>query len=49
MFHAAIAGSTFVLFDELGLPTFTLPLLPDGIDLGSLYELALLLRAEGVR
>ena len=35
--------------DGLGLPTFTLPLLPDGIDLGSLYELALLLRAEGVR
>ncbi|CAB4882644.1 MAG: P-loop NTPase [Actinobacteria bacterium] len=35
--------------DELDLPTFTLPLLADGIDLGSLYELALLLREEGVR
>jgi hypothetical protein len=35
--------------DELGLPTFTLPVIPDGIDLGALYELALQLRSEGVR
>ena len=33
----------------LGLPTFTLPLLPGGIDLGGLYELAELAREEGIR
>jgi anion-transporting ArsA/GET3 family ATPase len=38
-----------VRIDELELPTLTLPLLPDGIDLGSLYQLALQLRGEGVR
>ena len=35
--------------DELDLPTFTLPMISDGIDLGALYELALQLRSEGVR
>ena len=35
--------------DALDLPTFTLPMIPDGIDLGALYELALELRSEGVR
>ena len=35
--------------DELGLPTLALPLLPDGIDLGGLYELCGLIRQAGVR
>ncbi len=35
--------------DALGLPILALPMLTDGIDLGALYELAGLLRAEGVR
>lgn len=35
--------------DELSLRHLTLPLLPSGIDLGGLYELAACLRAEGVR
>ena len=35
--------------DGLGLPTMTLPMLPAGIDLGGLYELAQILRAEGLR
>ena len=35
--------------DALGLPTFTLPMLAGGIDLGALYELALAMRAEGLR
>ena len=34
---------------ELGLPTFVLPLLPGGIDLGGLYELADVLTEGGVR
>lgn len=33
----------------VGLPTFTLPLLSGGIDLGGLYELAALLREGGLR
>jgi anion-transporting ArsA/GET3 family ATPase len=35
--------------DEVGLPTFTLPLLPGGIDLGSLYELSGILGEGGFR
>lgn len=35
--------------DELGLPIFAMPLLVDGIDLGGLYELARLMREEGLR
>jgi hypothetical protein len=35
--------------DELSLPHLTLPLLPEGVDLGGLYRLAGCLRAEGVR
>lgn len=35
--------------DELDLPTYVLPMLADGIDLGGLYELADLLATEGVR
>ena len=34
---------------ELDLPTFVLPLLPGGVDLGGLYELADILTAAGVR
>ncbi|MBU6245561.1 MAG: P-loop NTPase [Actinomycetales bacterium] len=34
---------------DLGLPTLTLPLLADGIDLGGLYALAGILREGGVR
>lgn len=34
---------------DLGLPTLTLPLLADGIDLGGLYSLAGILREGGVR
>jgi anion-transporting ArsA/GET3 family ATPase len=35
--------------DELELPTLELPLLPDGIDLGALYELCGIMREAGVR
>ena len=35
--------------DELGLPTFTLPLLTEGVDLGGLYELAEILNEDGIR
>jgi anion-transporting ArsA/GET3 family ATPase len=34
---------------DLGLPTLTLPLLADGIDLGGLYSLAGMLREAGMR
>jgi anion-transporting ArsA/GET3 family ATPase len=34
--------------EELDRPVYTLPALPDGIDLGGLYELAELLRAQGM-
>lgn len=35
--------------DALGLPIFALPLLTDGVDMGSLYEFAEMLRGEGLR
>lgn len=35
--------------DALGLPIFALPLVPEGVDLGSLYEFAEMLRREGLR
>lgn len=35
--------------DALGLPIFALPLLTEGVDLGSLYEFAEMLRGEGLR
>jgi anion-transporting ArsA/GET3 family ATPase len=35
--------------DALGLPTVTLPLLTSGIDLGGLYDLARIMREEGLR
>jgi anion-transporting ArsA/GET3 family ATPase len=34
--------------DHLGLPTYELPLLVDGVDLGGLYELAALVRDQGL-
>jgi hypothetical protein len=34
--------------DALGLPTYELPLLPENVDLGGLYELAEKLRADGI-
>ena len=37
-----------VRVDEVGVPTYELHRLPDGIDLGSLYELALDLRDQGM-
>ena len=36
------------LIAELGVPTYELPRLPGGVDLGGLYELAALLKAEGM-
>jgi anion-transporting ArsA/GET3 family ATPase len=36
------------LVDELDVPTYELPLLVDGVDLGGLYELAALLRGQGL-
>jgi len=35
--------------DELGLPTLMLSMMPDGIDLGALYELSRIMRESGVR
>ncbi len=35
--------------EELDLPTFVLPMLPGGIDLGGLYELSGLLADGGLR
>ena len=36
------------LVDELDVPSFELPLLPGGIDMGGLYELAEMLTEEGL-
>ena len=36
------------LVADLGVPTYELPRLPGGVDLGGLYELAALLKAEGM-
>ena len=35
--------------DDLGLPIFAMPMLAEGVDLGGLYELARLMREEGLR
>lgn len=45
----ALEGRELTRIAELGLSRLTLPLLPTGVDLGGLYELAACLRAEGVR
>lgn len=44
--RVALEVREMVRIDDLGLPTFTLPLLPAGVDLGGLYELSDIL-AEG--
>lgn len=45
----ALEGRELRRIEELSLRHLTLPLLPSGVDLGGLYELAACLRAEGVR
>ncbi len=45
----ALEGRELQRIDDLDLQYLTLPLLPGGIDLGGLYELAACLSAEGVR
>jgi anion-transporting ArsA/GET3 family ATPase len=35
------------VIDDLGVPTYELPLVPDGLDLGGIYRLAELLREQG--
>ena len=47
--RVALERREMARIDELDLPTFVLPLLPGGIDLGGLYELADILTAGGVR
>jgi hypothetical protein len=36
------------LVEQLGVPTYELPLMPSGVDLAGLYELAEVLREEGL-
>jgi len=47
--RVALERREMVRIEDLGLPTLALPLLPGGIDLGGLYELAAILTAGGVR
>ena len=47
--RVALEDREMVRIEELELPTFVLPLLPSGIDLGGLYQLADLLTDGGVR
>jgi len=44
----ALETSQRALVAEMGVPTYELPRLPQGVDLGALYELAGLLRAQGL-
>jgi len=44
----ALEDSQRALVKELDVPTYDLPRLPQGIDLGSLYELAGLMREQGM-
>jgi hypothetical protein len=44
----ALEDSQHAVVERLEVPTFELPLLVDGIDLGALYELAGLLRDQGM-
>jgi Mrp family chromosome partitioning ATPase len=46
--RVALEEREFARVTELGLPTFVLPMLPGGIDLGGLYELAEVLADGGV-
>ncbi len=43
-----LEASQRALVAELGVPTYELPRLPQGVDLGALYELAGLLRQQGL-
>ncbi len=47
--RVALERREMARIEELDLPTFVLPLLPGGVDLGGLYELADILTAAGVR
>lgn len=47
--RAALAAAERAALRELRLPTYDLPWLPGGVDLGGLYELAAALRAQGLR
>lgn len=47
--RVALERREMARIEGLGLPTLVLPLLPGGIDLGALYELAAILTAGGVR
>ena len=44
----ALEDGQRALVQDLGRPVAELPLLPDGVDLGALYELAALLRTQGL-
>ncbi|MCD4532756.1 P-loop NTPase [Nocardioides sp. cx-169] len=44
----ALEDSQRVIVDELGVPTYELPRLAQGVDLGALYELAAALREQGM-
>ncbi len=44
----ALEDSQRELVGQLGVPTYELPRLPGGVDLGALYELAALLREQGM-
>jgi anion-transporting ArsA/GET3 family ATPase len=44
----ALEDSQRTLVDELDVPTYELPRLPEGVDLGALYELAGLLKQQGM-
>ncbi|HQR27148.1 MAG TPA: ArsA-related P-loop ATPase [Nocardioides sp.] len=44
----ALEDSQRALVEELGLPTYELPRLAGGVDLGGLYQLAALLREQGM-
>ncbi len=44
----ALEDSQRALVSELGVPTYELPRIASGIDLGALYELAALLREQGM-
>jgi hypothetical protein len=47
--RVALEDREMVRIEELGLPTFVLPMLPGGIDLGGLYELSDVLSEGGIR
>ena len=47
--RVALEGREMLRLEELDLPTFVLPMLPGGVDLGGLYELSGLLADGGLR